>query len=490
MTSLAHRYETVIGLEVHVQLKTATKLFCRCENRFGGGPNTRVCPVCAGLPGALPVLNRKAVTLGVRAALALGARVVQVLRFDRKNYFYPDLPKGYQITQHIEPLAEGGALHIEDADGLDRSIRLARIHLEEDAGKSLHRPGEATRVDLNRSGVPLLEIVTEPDLRTPLEAYRYLTLLKLTLQHLDVSDCHMEEGSLRCDVNVSVRPRGTHTLGTRVEIKNLNSFKAVQKALDFEHRRQAEIHEAGAGPVQRETRLFEARTRTTRTLRLKEETHDYRFFPEPDLPPIPLDARKVAAIRETLPELPGDRVKRLRTGYGIPAQDAWVLVENPRVADYFEAVAGATGDGKAAANWVMTEVKRILNEGADIESFPVTREDLAGLILLQNQGALTVVQARSTFGGMVETGRSAATVAAEQGLRQVSDPARLERLVQEAVATNPGAVSAIQKGKNRARDALVGHVMRATRGQADPKRVQELLDRILKDADRHPGRKG
>ncbi len=481
MTSQPHRYESVIGLEVHVQLKTASKLFCRCENRFGAEPNSRVCPVCAGLPGALPVLNREAVTLGIRAALALGARVDRILRFDRKNYFYPDLPKGYQITQHAEPLAEGGALPIQDDDGQDRPIRLARIHLEEDAGKSLHRPGEASRVDLNRCGVPLLEIVTEPGIRTPGEAYRYLTMLKLTLRHLDVSDCNMEEGSLRCDVNVSVRPRGTDTLGTRVEIKNLNSFKAVRKALDFEHRRQAEILYSGAGPVLRETRLYEERTRSTRTMRTKEETPDYRFFPEPDLPPIPLEARTVAAIRASLPELPGNRVKRLRAEYDIPAYDARVLVEDPRVADYFEAVALKAGDGKAASNWVMTEVKRILNEGADIEAFPVAAEDLAGLIRLQNRGELGTVQARSAFQGMVETGQSAEAVAAERGLRQVSDPERLEHLVREAVTADPRAVLAIRKGMTKARDALVGHVMRATRGQADPKRVQAILDRILQE---------
>ena len=479
MTSRQERYETVIGLEVHVQLKTATKLFCRCENRFGAAPNTRVCPVCAGLPGALPVLNREAVTLGIRAALGLGGRMCEVLRFDRKNYFYPDLPKGYQITQHAEPLAENGVLLIQDDQGRDRPIRLASIHLEEDAGKSVHCPGEASRVDLNRCGVPLLEIVTGPDIRTPEEAHRYLTLLKLTLRHLAVSDCNMEEGSLRCDVNVSVRPRDTDTLGTRVEVKNLNSFKAVRNALDFEHKRQAEILDAGAGPVQRETRLYEERTRSTRTSRTKEETQDYRFFPEPDLPPVPLEARTTAAIRASLPELPGDRMRRLRAEYHIPAYDAGVLVEDPRVADYFEVVAQSAGASKAASNWVMTEVKRVLNEGADIESFPVAPEALAGLIRLQNRGDLSSIQARSVFQGMVETGRSAEAVAAELGLEQVSDPAHLERLVREAMAADPRAVSAIHKGKTKARDALVGHVMRATRGQANPRRVQEILDRIL-----------
>jgi len=479
-------HEAVIGLEVHVQLKTRTKLFCGCENRFGAPPNTLTCPVCLGLPGALPVLNRRALELGIRAALGLGAEVARETRFDRKNYFYPDQPKNYQISQYEQPCARGGRIELRTEDGT-RCIRLARFHLEEDAGKLVHRD-RTTLIDLNRAGVPLLEIVTRPEIHSPEQAHRCLTALKRTLRYLDVSDCNMEQGSLRCDANISVRPRGEPGLGTKVEIKNLNSFKAVRRALEHEFERQVDLLVRGNGGLVQETRRFDARTGVTHSLRSKEEERDYRYFPEPDLPPVRIAAEKIEAVRASLPELPGAKASRLESAYGIPISDAWVLVDDPRVADYFEAVARDAGDAKEASNWVMTHVKRVINEGtATIASFPIRPEALSGLIRLKTEGRLSAPGARRVFDAMLTGDRDAATIARDLGLEQVSDPETLETRVREALVANPEAVADVQRGKVRAKAAIIGHVMRATGGQANPAIVREIVDRLLGEGTKREG---
>ncbi len=475
-------WETIIGLEVHVQLDTATKLFCRCAYEYGGQPNTQTCPVCLALPGALPVLNREALRLGIRTALAVGADVATHTKFDRKNYFYPDLPKGYQISQFDEPFCSGGAITIEFKDGSTKRIGITRIHLEEDAGKSTHRDTGGSVVDLNRCGVPLLEIVSEPDMRSPEEAYRYLTALKLTLRYIGVSDCDMEKGSLRCDANVSVRPRGQEAFGTKVEIKNLNSFRNVQRALEFEVARHTAALEHGSEEIVQQTRLFDATTGETRPMRSKEQAHDYRYFPEPDVPPVTIAGDEVEAIGATLPELPRAKVDRLATAHGLPRYDGWVLAEEPSVADYFEeaVAADAANDPKAVSNWVTNEVKRVLNEGTHtIDAFPIPSGALSGLIAMQRDGAVSATQAKEVFQGMLETGDDAPTVAKARGLEQLSDTDALETAVRAAIDACPKAVADVRAGKEKAKGAIVGHVMKQTRGKANPGVVQQLIDRVL-----------
>ncbi|HEV7502111.1 MAG TPA: Asp-tRNA(Asn)/Glu-tRNA(Gln) amidotransferase subunit GatB, partial [Vicinamibacteria bacterium] len=392
-------YEPVIGLEVHAQLRTATKIFCSCRNRFGDAPNTNVCPVCLGLPGALPVLTRESVTLAIRAALATGCTVHETSIFARKNYFYPDLPKGYQISQFERPLATDGQVEIPAGGGTFRPVRVQRIHMEEDAGKLLHegQPWSADRsgVDFNRSGVPLIEIVTAPDLFTAAEAHDYLTALKAVLLYAGVSDCNMEEGSLRCDANVSVRPRGTETLGTRAEIKNLNSFRNVARAIEHEVARQSALLAAG-GKVVQETRLWNADRGETLSMRSKEEAHDYRYFPEPDLPPLVVDTAWRERARASLPELPADKRRRFVAAYRLPDYDAGVLTLAPEVADYFEETARASGNAKAASNWVMTEVLRKLKEDErPLAECPITPARLAALLKLVDDGAITGTSAKA-----------------------------------------------------------------------------------------------
>jgi aspartyl-tRNA(Asn)/glutamyl-tRNA(Gln) amidotransferase subunit B len=483
---LLARFEPVIGLEVHVHLLTRTKIFCGCLNRFGDAPNTNVCPVCLGLPGALPVLNRHAVTLALRAALATHCTVHETSVFSRKNYFYPDLPKGYQISQYDEPLATDGYIEIPAPDGSLRRVRIQRIHMEEDAGKLVHEglpwSGEKSGVDLNRSGVPLIEIVTHPDLHSPEEAHEYLSALKAVLLYAGVSDCNMEEGSLRCDANVSIRPRGTEPLGTRAEIKNLNSFRNVARAIEHEIARQAATVEAG-GRVVQETRLWNADRSETVSMRSKEEAHDYRYFPEPDLPPLVVSAAWREEVLARLPELPADKRQRFVREYQIPEYDAGVLTLAREVADYFEAVAKDSGAPKAASNWVMTEVLRKLkDDDRGLAACPVSPAHLAELIQLVEKDTISGSTAKGVFETMWGTSEAPAAIVAREGLTQVSDTEPLLRAIREVLAQNPAQVATYKSGKTSTLGWFVGQVMRKSGGKANPKVVNELLAKALDEA--------
>jgi aspartyl-tRNA(Asn)/glutamyl-tRNA(Gln) amidotransferase subunit B len=468
-------YETVIGLEIHVQLRTRTKMFCGCAAEFGAPPNTRVCPVCLGLPGALPVVNGRAVELAVLTALALNCEVHRRSFFARKNYFYPDLPKGYQITQYDRPLATGGWLEFP-ADGRVRRVRIRRLHLEEDAGKLLHDrfPG-LTAVDLNRAGVPLVEIVTEPDLRSPAEARAFLGRLKQTLEYLDVSDCNMEEGSLRVDANVSVRAADGGRRSAQTEVKNMNSFSQLEKALEFEAARHVAVLESG-GAIERETVLWDPVRNEARPMRSKEEEHDYRYFREPDLPPLEVGAAVVTRLRARLPELPGPKVERFMAEYGLPAYDAEVLCATRALADYYEAVARLTRDPKQASNWVMGEVLALCNElDVAVDGLGLEPERLAGLIEAVAAGELPRGLGRRVLRRMVETGKTAAEVIEEEGLRQVSDAGRIEAWVAEVLEEHPAEAERYREGEEKLLAFFMGQVMRKSRGRADPGRLREAL---------------
>ncbi len=480
---VAARYEAVIGLEVHAQLETATKCFCGCSARFGDPPNSNVCPVCLGLPGALPVLNRKALELAIRAALALHCDVQERSRFARKNYFYPDLPKGYQISMYELPLAASGQLEIEWNGGRKR-IGITRLHMEEDAAKAMHEgfpdSDRKTYIDFNRCGVPLIEIVSEPDLRSPAEAYAYLNTLKQVLEYTDVSDCNMEEGSLRCDANVSVRPHGATKLGTKAEVKNLNSFRYLQRALEYEIERQIGVLEAG-GTIGQETRLWNLAAGRTEPMRSKEFAHDYRYFPDPDLLPVTVKQTWKAEILRAMPELPDAKRARLLSQYGITPYDAGVLTETRALADYFEAVAKAGALAKTAANWIATELLHRLNEaGKDISDCPVRPEALAGLLRLVEGGEITAQSGKKVFTQMFETGKPAREIIAAEGLAQISDASEIERICREVIAKSPDNVAKYRGGNEGVFKFFVGQVMRETRGQANPQLVNETLKRLLK----------
>jgi aspartyl-tRNA(Asn)/glutamyl-tRNA(Gln) amidotransferase subunit B len=474
-------YEAVIGLEIHAQLLTSTKIFCGCSTAFGAPPNTHICPVCLGLPGALPVLNRRAVELATRAALALGCRINERSIFARKNYFYPDLPKGYQISQYDQPLASGG--HVRFEQGGAREAGITRVHLEEDAGKSLHEgfadSSERTYVDYNRAGVPLIEIVTEPDLRTAADASAFFEHLRTTLVWLGVNDGNMEEGSLRCDANVSVRRIGEARLGTKAEVKNLNSFRYVRHALEYEIDRQIDVIEQG-GRVEQETRLWDQATSRTVAMRSKEEAHDYRYFPEPDLPPVEMVAARVAEIAADLPELAGARRARFMAAHNLPAYDATELTRDRGVADYFESVVAEGAPPKAASNWVMGEMARKLNDArTGIASSPVGAAALAGLIALVERGTISTTTAKEVFEKMWATGRSAKDIVEAEGLAQISDESAIAAAVDGVIASHAETAAQYRAGQTKVLGFLVGQVMKATRGKASPKLANELVRRAL-----------
>ena len=468
-------FEPVIGLEVHAQLKTSSKIFCGCSTEFGAEPNTHVCPVCLGMPGVLPVLNKKVVEYALRMAIATHCRVSPESRFARKNYFYPDLPKGYQISQYELPIALGGHIDVE-LNGSVKRVGITRIHMEEDAGKLLHDPNETfSRVDLNRTGVPLIEIVSEPDMRSAEEAGAYLRKLRSILRYLDICDGNMEEGSFRCDANVSIRPVGTLPFGTRTELKNLNSFKHVEKAIAYEINRQKDVLMDGKGIVQ-ETLLWNPDRGQTISMRSKEEAHDYRYFPDPDLLPLTVDDNWIRQITETLPELPDAKRDRFMTAFGLPAYDAEVLTASREIADYFEACIDNYSNPKQAANWIMGSLLALLNaEGKDIQQSSISPQALAALLKLIDSSVISGKIAKTVFDEMARTGKPPETIVQEKCLVQVTDSAEIEQIVRKVLDANAKEVIDYQNGKEKVFGFFVGQVMRETKGKANPQRVNEIM---------------
>ncbi|MBX6395096.1 MAG: Asp-tRNA(Asn)/Glu-tRNA(Gln) amidotransferase subunit GatB [Alicyclobacillaceae bacterium] len=472
-------FETVIGLEVHVELATKTKIFCGCSTEFGAPPNTHVCPVCLGHPGVLPVLNRKALELAMKAALALNCQIARESKFDRKNYFYPDLPKAYQISQYDKPIGEHGYIEIE-VDGRTKRIGITRVHLEEDAGKLMHSAdGLHSLVDFNRVGVPLIEIVSEPDIRSPEEARAYLEKLKAIMQYCDISDVRMEEGSLRCDANISLRPAGSTEFGTKTEIKNMNSFRNVQRGLEYEQERQRQILLSG-GQVVQETRRWDEATGQTVPMRSKEEAHDYRYFPEPDLVTLVIDEAWIERIRQTIPELPDARKKRFMEQYGLPAYDAGVLTASKGLADFFDEAVKYARDPKAVSNWMMGELLGHMNQtGVEIGDVKITPQGLGKLIELIDKGTISTKIAKTVFSEMFETGKDPEAIIEEKGLVQISDEGALAAIVDKVIEANPKSVADYKGGKEKALGALVGQVMKETKGKANPQLVNKLLKERL-----------
>jgi len=479
-------FEMVIGLEVHVQLLTQSKLFCGCSTKFGEPPNHNTCPICLAMPGVLPKLNRRAVEFAIRTALATGCTVNLRSRFARKNYFYPDLPKGYQISQYEEPLAEHGHLDVETPGPGGAAVRkrvgIIRIHMEEDAGKSLHENaegGQASLIDLNRAGVPLMEIVSAPDLRSAEEATEYLKSLRNIVRCLGVSDGNMQEGSFRCDANVSIRPRGSEKFGTRAELKNINSFKFVERAIAYEARRQEALILDG-GKVKQETRLFDPDEGVSRPMRSKEEAHDYRYFPEPDLLPLEVSNAWIDEIRRTLPELPVARRERFLKDYGHSQEEASTLTADRALADYFEAVAKKSGDPRSATNWIKNELLRELNaQGKSIEQSPISAEALCGLLELLSKGTISGKIAKDVFAEMYATGKAAQAIVQEKNLVQIADTGAIRSLCEEVVAANPKQAGEFKAGKQAVLGFLVGQVMKRSQGKANPQMVNDLLREIL-----------
>ncbi|PTL37087.1 Asp-tRNA(Asn)/Glu-tRNA(Gln) amidotransferase GatCAB subunit B [Candidatus Methylomirabilis limnetica] len=482
-SKLKTRYEAVIGLEVHAQLLTKSKIFCGCSTAFGAPPNSHTCPVCLGMPGALPVLNKRVVEFAIKSALALGCDIAPSSRFHRKNYFYPDMPKNYQISQYELPLAQRGTVAFP-VGGVLTSIRIHRLHLEEDVGKLLHagtlQVADSSLVDFNRSGVPLMEIVSEPDIRSPEQAGEYLRQLRAILVYLEVCDGNMDEGSLRCDANVSLRLTGREELGVKAEVKNMNSFKGVQKALAYEIQRQTRILEEG-GRIVQETRLWDADQELTLPMRSKEHAHDYRYFLEPDLVPLVISSQWIDEIRATLPELPQQRRDRFAREYGIPDYDAAVLTVSRPLADYYEEVAQASHEPKLASNWVMVELLGLLNkDGRGIIDSPIPPAELTALLTLLLSGTISGKIAKTVFEQMYQTGKSAELIVKEQGLTQISNQDELLQIVEEVLAKHPGPVADYRKGKVQSLTFLVGMVMKSSRGKANPRVVGELLLTRLK----------
>jgi aspartyl-tRNA(Asn)/glutamyl-tRNA(Gln) amidotransferase subunit B len=472
-------YEVVIGLEVHAQLSTASKIFCGCSASFGADPNTHVCPVCTGLPGVLPVLNERVVEYALRLGLALECEIPHRSFFARKNYFYPDVPKDYQISQFDRPICEGGRVLIE-MDGEEQAIPLVRIHLEEDAGKSIHAEGGGSSlVDLNRAGVPLVEIVTEPALCRPAEAGAYLTALRQLVRYLDICDGNMEEGSLRCDANISLRPRGQRELGTKVELKNMNSISGVVAGLEYEIDRQTKMLDTGE-LIEQQTRSWDADRGVSVFMRGKEHAHDYRYFPEPDLVPLLIEDAWRERVAAELPELPSVRRRRFEESLGLPAYDAQVLTESRSIADYYEGLVAACGDAKAASNWMMGEVSRVLNErGEEIESFPVSAVELARLLALVTDGTISGKIAKDVFDQMVESGASALAIVEQKGLRQISDEGELAETIERILDEKTSQVEQYLDGKDSLLGFFVGQLMKSTGGQANPKLANQLIREAL-----------
>ena len=477
------KYEAVTGLEVHTELQTKTKIFCSCRTSFGADPNTNVCPVCLGLPGVLPVLNKKVLEYAVRAGLALNCEISRFSKFDRKNYYYPDLPKNFQTSQFDLPICEHGYLDVE-VEGEKRRIRITRAHMEEDAGKLVHHGTSITDsdyslVDYNRTGTPLLEIVSEPDMRSAKEAVAYMEKMRAILQYVGISDCRMEEGSLRCDANVSVRPVGQKELGTKTESKNINSFKGVERAIEYEAMRQAELLEDG-GKVVQETRTWDEKEGVTKSMRTKEEANDYRYFPEPDLVPFTVSDEYIENIRKSLPELPDARKERYMKEFGLSSEDAVFMTNDKATADYFEAAVDAGADPKACVNWLMGEfASQLSTDGIEIAKAPVSAENLAALLKLISKGTISGKIAKKVFATMWKEGGNPEEIVKAQGLVQISDTAELSKLVDEVVGKNPKAVEDFKAGKKKAVGALVGQIMKATKGKANPRVINELLNKKL-----------
>ncbi|WP_028544564.1 Asp-tRNA(Asn)/Glu-tRNA(Gln) amidotransferase subunit GatB [Paenibacillus taiwanensis] len=476
------KYETVIGLEVHVELHTKSKIFCGCSTAFGAPANTHTCPICLGHPGVLPVLNRQAVEYAMKAAMALNCEISPISDFDRKNYFYPDSPKAYQISQNTRPIGLNGWIDIE-VDGVTKRIRINRLHMEEDAGKLTHIDGGfGSLVDLNRCGTPLVEIVSEADLRSPEEAKAYLEKMKAIMQYCDVSDVKMEEGSLRCDANISLRPYGQAEFGTKAELKNMNSFRGVLRGLEYEEERQADILDEGGQVVQETRRWDEAQGRTL-TMRSKEEAHDYRYFPDPDLVTLIVEPEWKERVRASIPELPDARKARYAAEYGLSHYDAEVITSSIKIADLFEQSLTYTTDAKAVANWIMGDLLGYLNQnGKEIEEVALTGEGLGAMIGLIEKGTISNKIAKTVFKEMVESGKSPQTIVEEQGLVQISDEGAIKAIVEKIVAANPQSVEDFRAGKEKAIGFLVGQVMRETKGKANPTVVNELLAAVLKQA--------
>ncbi len=476
------KYETVVGLEIHAELNTQSKLFCNCEVSFGEEANVHICPICSGMPGILPVLNKRALEFAVRAALAMNCKITPFSKFDRKNYFYPDLPKGYQISQKHLPLGKDGYVDYEFA-GETKRVRIAQVHLEEEAAKLIHADvtGDPNKsyVDFNRAGVPLLEIVSQPDLRSPDEAIAYWRTVKEILEYLEVSDCNMEEGSFRCDANISLRLVGSKVFGTRTELKNKNSFQHVVTALEYEQKRQARILDNG-GEIEQATLLYDLNTGRTSPMRSKEDSHEYRYFPEPDLVPVEVDAEWVEQTQSTLPELPAERRKRFVAEYDIPAYDAQFLTATHQMADFFDETAQLSGDAKASSNWIMSDLSKLLNsEGVEIQDSRVTPVHISQLIELIKAGKISGKIAKSVLVDVFKMGKAPNQIVEEKGLSQISDALAIESIVDQVIAENPGSAQDYRNGKKKAIGFLVGQVMRATKGKANPQLVNQTLRQRL-----------